>query len=91
MRTTFPNPIRGAGCDYLRGCERARHYTGFLSAEESQERRMQLREASWEPLWKEDGGCIHLSPCLADDRGACVSSPITGARMHTFAMLDRRL
>ena len=54
VRTTFPNPICGAGCDYLRGCERAGHYTGFLSAEESKERRMQLREAGWEPLWKED-------------------------------------
>ena len=35
VRKLFPNPICGGDCDYLEGCERAGHYTGFRTAEES--------------------------------------------------------
>eukprot|EP00966_Prymnesium_polylepis_P036496 846579-Prymnesium_polylepis.2 len=35
VRRLFPNPCCGEGCDYLEGCEKAGHYTGFRTAEES--------------------------------------------------------
>lgn len=35
IRRLFPHPDCSAGCDYLDGCERACHYTGFRTADES--------------------------------------------------------
>ena len=57
VRGLFPNPEcrpGPGGCDLLRGCERAGHYTGFLTVAESKERRIQLKEQGWEPLWKDE-------------------------------------
>jgi len=35
VRRAFPNPVCSAGCDYWVQCERAGHYTGFRTADES--------------------------------------------------------
>ena len=35
VRCLFPNPRCGEGCADLEACERAGHYTGFRTAEES--------------------------------------------------------
>ena len=54
VRRLFPNPLCTSACDFLRGCEHAGHYTGFLSASESRQRRMRLARDGWKPLWKDE-------------------------------------
>ena len=56
VRRMFPNPACCASkvCDYLRACEKAGHYVGLLTAEESKERKLKLWQDGWEPLWKDE-------------------------------------
>ena len=53
IQKKFPDLRCGDACDFLRGCERAKHYTGFLSKEESRERRDAGEGLAGESLWKD--------------------------------------
>ena len=39
VRSTFPNPVCGKGCDFMVKCEQLGHYVGFRTAEESKAER----------------------------------------------------
>ena len=54
-RDTFKSPACCVGCDLLRGCETAGHYTGFRTAAESKAKGSKYRREGWSPLFEVRG------------------------------------